>query len=201
MARASSSLHHTVLYCCLCCKYKVLQLKQIKRTEKHHCLKTVLACHSRYLIHLRKGQWHSSMCPETVQNDLFPLFCWQRSCFSHTFQHSKLWRVYQLATFTFDSRKKRARHIWTCWRSWEPEIWSMLGVHSPFTAPPSCSLKGLTHFLTAIGALGNTCAVEEVEWVVVHACVLNVLVVSVDGTEAPGFSRNIINQSKEITCW
>lgn len=49
MARASSSLHHTVLYCCLCCKYKVLQLKQIKRTGKHHCLKTVIACHSRYL--------------------------------------------------------------------------------------------------------------------------------------------------------
>ena len=40
---------HTVLCCGLYYKYEVLQLQQIKRTRKHHCLKTMSASDSRQL--------------------------------------------------------------------------------------------------------------------------------------------------------
>ena len=141
MARTSSSLLHT-LFCTVVSAISIKCCNFSKSKGQGSIPDLKLCCGSQQdpLTHLKKGQWHSSVWPETAQDGLFPLFYWQRFWFSYTFQHSRLWWLYQVGHICLWLRKKRARHLIMLEKlvhgSLRPSLYLLFT--PPLTAPPGC---------------------------------------------------------------
>lgn len=154
MAKTSSRLHHIVLYCVVCAiSMKCCNFSKSKGQGNITGLK-LSACHSRYLSFIQGRVSGIVVCVPRLCRMGYFLFSAGRDFAFHTpFSTASCGESTNWPHLPLTPEKRELDILEHAEEVDSPRL-IVLALHSPFTAPPSCYIKGLTHFPTVIWNIG-----------------------------------------------